>query len=137
MPRRRLPDNVVALRGTLRKNPQRARARRSPAAPGALGEPPAFFTPKERAAWAMLAACAPEGTLGRRDEPLLILAARLYAEIQSRPIGKVPSSHLIRMESMLARLGLSPADAGRVQPPPPENEPNEFDELINPPRRGR
>lgn len=135
MPRHRQPDNLLAFKGTKKRNPARHAECTVPASSDNLGEAPAHFTPEERAAWAWLASCAPERTLGKRDEPTLALAARLWASITARPMDRVRSAETARMESLLARLGLSPADASRVSVPPPPAEENPFAKFTAMPRR--
>jgi hypothetical protein len=136
MPRRRLSESLLTLHGARRKDPQRYRERSIPVPTSALGEAPATFTAAERAAWAMLAACAPDRVLFKRDEPVLALAARLWASIASRPMAQVRSAEVARMESLLARLGMTPSDANRVSVGATP-EPNEFDEFAIQPWKGR
>lgn len=126
MPRHRQPDNLLAFKGSKKRNPARYAPRAEPAASDALGEAPENFTPEERAAWALLAASAPEGTLFKRDEMALALAARLWASIAARPMAQVKPAETKNMHTLLKDLGLTPADASRIPSPPPPAEENPF-----------
>lgn len=134
MPRRRTASNVLTLRGAGKKDPQRMRARdREPVPTRPLGKAPAAFTDAEHAAWAYLAARAPDRVLFFRDEVVLALAARLWASIASRPMHLVRPAEMARMESLLSRMGMTPSDASRVAAFQPAEE-NEFDGLTHGPR---
>lgn len=112
MPAPRKPTTLLQLVGAFDKNPQRARV--DPvSAPLKLAPPrpkPITFAQ----AWNLIAKSCPEGVLAERDRIWLELAAALFVEYRNHGIAELHPAKLSRLTSMLASLGMSPADASRV-----------------------
>ena len=126
MARPRTATEILKARGAFAKNPQRARV--EPVSAGTLRKtPPANLTPDQKHAWRRIAKIAPAGVLQNSDEIMIELAAVLLAEFQADP-GMMPTARLLRLETQLGKLGLSPSDRARVgvEKPP---APNVFDEF--------
>ncbi|MGY6129116.1 hypothetical protein ACW9YV_27790 (plasmid) [Paraburkholderia strydomiana] len=111
MARPRTPTNVLALRGAFDKNPNRAREDAETTGP--IGEPPAYFTREEAAAWDEIVANAPVDVLRNSDRFILELASRLLAEQRVNWLD-FPAARLARLEAMLGKMGLSPSDRAKV-----------------------
>lgn len=79
-------------------------------------------------AWDYIASTAPSGTLFRRDRVYLQVAAELYVVLCTEGAAKMHPARLARLEMMLAKLGLSPADASRVSARPTEPTGSDFDD---------
>lgn len=126
MPARRKSAAVLQLGASFKHNAGRYAGReREPVDTTALGDAPANLTDAERAHWQLLVDAAPVGVLHKRDRPLLVYASRLGAVIDTRgPVG-CKASWLTEYRHCLAKLGLSPSDAPRVQVPMPLNDGSE------------
>lgn len=117
MGRPRTPTNVLDARGAFKKNPQRGAARENEPEPnGDIGEPPQGITLDQHEAWKEIVACAPEGVLCKADRIALRVAATLYAEFIRNP-ADMPAARIARLDSILARFGMTPADRSKVGAP--------------------
>lgn len=116
MARPRTPTNVLELRGAYKKNPQRADERENEPEPKAgIGEAPEWMCSDEKKAWDYIVGIAPIGVLGDSDRAYLEIAAELLALKRRVGVEKVEASKLNRLETMLSKLGLNPADRSRVK----------------------
>lgn len=125
MARPRTASNILELRGSFAHDPSR---RRSDPPSEPLGSAPkqgGNWTFKK--AWAYIASTAPAGTLQKRDRVYLEVAAELYVVFKTQGAANMPAALLARMEMMLSKLGLSPADASRVSAVPPQQR-SDFDD---------
>ena len=126
MARPRTATQLLELRGAFKKDPQRLRV--DPEPTGTLRKkPPANLTTDQKQAWQRIARIAPAGVLQNSDEIMIELASVLLAEFQADP-GMMPTARLLRLETQLGKLGLSPSDRARVGVVKPEPF-NEFDEF--------
>lgn len=129
MARLRTASNVLELRGAFRKNPKRGRARANEPKPTQpLGPPPAALDDVQRQAWHDIAATCPAHVLFRRDRLMVETASRLLAHIRTTPMADIPAAMVARLESHLARLGMTPSDASRVSVMEPRPA-NVFDDV--------
>jgi len=118
---------MLELNGSLRHNPDRARARANEPKPkGELGNPPAYFTASEKRLWRELAKMAHPGVLTCMDRWTVESICILMAKLRARAIKTQELGLLI---SLLARCGFTPADRSRVNVPPAEGGGNEWDEF--------
>jgi hypothetical protein len=125
MPRQRIATNVLELSGAFAKNPNRRRV--DPVTSKPIGRAPKPFPLTFEQAWRYILKCAPEGVLrDDRDRLWVEVVAHLLVEFRADP-AKFHPAKLQRLTSMLAALGMSPADASRVAAPPKAKR-NEFDE---------
>lgn len=123
MGRPKTPSNVLELRGAYKKNPNRKPKDEPPAAAsGDLGEPPAYFNKTQRECWAEIAAKAHAGTICRADSIALEMAAVLLDQFRLYPLD-IPTARIVRLDSILARFGMTPSDRSKVKVPnaPKEN----------------
>src|SRR6185369_3569970 len=116
MARPRTPSNILDLRGAFKKDPQRGRDREDEPEPKApVGDAPEHFTDEQKAAWKYIVGIAPLGVLGDSDRAYLEIAAELFALKRDVGVKEMESSKLNRLETMLSKLGLNPADRSRVK----------------------
>lgn len=111
MPAHRKPTNVLQLNGAFAHDPRRKR--RDPQTHGPIGSAPKQSAITFAQAWKYIAKCAPVGVLADRDRIYLEVAASLFVQFRASPADFHPAK-LARLEMMLAKLGMSPADASRV-----------------------
>lgn len=137
MARPRTATNVLELRGAFKKNPARGRERAHEPKPlGGIGPAPKLEILTFEAAWDLIVATAPPGVLTSRDRLYVRVTAELLALLSEKGAAGVDSAKLTRLEMMLSKLGLNPADASRVKAwsnAPPggsaDNTTNPFDDL--------
>ncbi|MES9885461.1 MAG: hypothetical protein ABW140_01520 [Candidatus Sedimenticola sp. 6PFRAG1] len=112
MARHKTPTNILELRGSFDKNPQRKRLK-EPKPKGKLGTPPRHFDKEQKAAWRELVKIMPDGVAFDSDRWAVEVTVRLMVEL--RNAGSVSAAKISRLETLLARLGLTPADRSKVQ----------------------
>ena len=126
MPRPPTPIAILEARGSLRKNPQRYRARieSQPTARGPLGAPPAHWNidpgcyqhvrhARWRAIWTELDEQLPVGTLKAQDRILIELLVPEIDRMREKPSEMKPVDKT-NLLSMLAKLGMTPVDRVKV-----------------------
>jgi hypothetical protein len=115
MPAHRKPTSMLQLVGAFKHDPKRSRVdpRSSPLKMAPPRPNPITFAQ----AWKLLAKCCPEGVLMDRDRIWLEIAAQLFVEFRNEG-AKMHPAKLSRLTAMLSSLGMSPADASRVNAPP-------------------
>ena len=113
MARPRKPSNVLALNGSFKKHPDRARERgREPQPAGDIGDPPDHLSEGARACWIELVAFCHEGVLCAADRLFLEYGARVLWQLRSSE--EIDPKLAIRFEVVCARLGMTPADRSKV-----------------------
>lgn len=121
MPRARTPTNVLELSGAFKKNPKRGRERADEPEPKAgIGPAPEWLGDAERKAWDYIVGCVMPGVLGDSDRVYLEVAAELLALKRAVGVMEMESAKLNRLEMMLGKLGMNPADRSRVKGKPVE-----------------
>ena len=126
MARPRTPTNVLQLKGSFKKDPQRAREDAETAGP--LSAPPKHLKGEALAAWKEIAKCAPLDVLTDSDRISLELAAQLLAQFRADPI-EFPAAKLVRLEALLGKFGMTPADRAKVSGPKEKPKGNAFADL--------
>ncbi|WP_250491618.1 hypothetical protein [Caballeronia sp. GAWG1-1] len=127
MARPRTPAKVLEMRGSYKRNP--SRRREEPDASGPLGDPPAYFSGAELAAWNDIASGAPRDVLTASDRITVELAARLLADSRVN-WADFTAAKLARLEAMLGKFGMSPADRSKVAVGGKKNADNPFAQLL-------
>lgn len=113
MAKPRTPTNVLALKGSFAKNPDRGRARENePEVVPGIGEPPNDMDPNVRACWVELVMLCAPGVLSVTDRPFMEYAARVFWMIKQP--GPVDLKAGVRFEAIIGKLGMSPADRSKV-----------------------
>ena len=113
MARPRKPTALHLLSGAMDKNPARFQDRlNEPQDDRELGPPPDGSPAPKRVAWEEIARLAP--WLRFADRLAVEVCADLLSLLRIKGAGSMPGSHLGRLETMLGRLGLTPADRSRV-----------------------
>ena len=113
MGRKRKGSAVLELSGAFRRNPARRRGA-EPEGNGPLGSPPDELSERERAAWRMICERSPCGVLTDSDWPLVVVAAKLWAEFMSDSAA-FNAARLTRLHHILADLGMSPPGRGSLE----------------------
>jgi phage terminase small subunit len=116
MGRPRLPTNVLDARGAFKKDPQRAVARADepkPAEGDEIGEPPDWFGPEQFMCWQEIVTLAHGGTLSSADRLIVEHGAQLLAMLRAEQ-WRVHPTIMIRWETVLAKLGMTPSDRSKV-----------------------
>ena len=126
MGRNRTPTNVLELRGALTGKKRTERAQ-EPAPNGDVGSPPKHLTKAQRAAWTEIKRNSPPGVFAKSDPISLEMAAVLVAELREDPKEMI-TSRMARLDSLLSRFGMTPADRSRVTVDK-EDEPDGWDSL--------
>lgn len=111
MARPRKPTNVLELTGAFKKNPQRKRE--DAEAVGALTDAPLHLGGAVLHAWNEIARYAPRDVLTDSDRLSLELAANLLAQFRADPV-EFPAAKLVRLEALLGKFGMTPADRSKV-----------------------
>jgi len=130
MGRPRKPSAMHELSGSFDAHPERKKARElEPKPDGPLGPAPSFFDPNEYtgkrllAIWNEIIAEAPPGVLTISDRKHVELACRLMYRIRS---STAKSGDYSRLDALLGKMGMNPADRSKVSILPsnvPANEP--------------
>jgi hypothetical protein len=115
MPPQRKPLAVLEMNGSLKKNPKRY-ADRVPEEPGKpLGPPPEAFTLELKSIWKELAHTAPKGVLHRSDRIAVEMACMVINRMRTT---KIVASEFTLLRTLLASLGMTPADRAKIAPAP-------------------
>ena len=122
----RKATSVLEARGAFVKDPQR---RREPEPENAnpLGAPPDYLTPEQARAWLDVATTCAPGVLTESERLLVEMLSVVIAEFRD-PTTKTNTAVMGKIESMLGRLGMTPADRQRVAVPRVKDA-SEFDDL--------
>jgi len=121
----RKATSVLEARGSFKKDPQRTREP-EPTNSNPIGNAPAYFSQIQREVWHDFVTDAPPGVLSASERTLVEMIVRLKAEIIEGD--EVKTALFGRLESLIARCGMTPADRPRVGVAPPKDA-NDFDDI--------
>lgn len=114
MARPRTPTNVLKLRGADKVHPERMKERADEPKPKSpLGSAPRHLNDAARKCWNEIKRLAPEGVFGNCDRWAVEIAAVLMAEFREMPL-EMPAARLARLDALLGRFGMTPADRSKV-----------------------
>ena len=111
MARPRKPTNVLELTGAFKKDPQRKRE--DAQAAGELTDAPPHINGAVLHAWNEIVKYAPLQVLTESDRLSIELAANLLAQFRDNPI-EFTAAKLVRLEALLGKFGMTPADRSKV-----------------------
>lgn len=111
MARPRTPTNVLDARGSFKKHPERKRQDADSVGP--LSAAPDHINGPVLNAWNEIARCAPLDVLTDSDRISLELAANLLAQFRADPT-EFAAAKLVRLEALLGKFGMTPADRAKV-----------------------
>lgn len=112
MARPRKPTNVLKITGAAQAHPERIRARaEEPIDDRPLGPPPEWLRPDQKVAWLEIERLAP--WLAQADRLAVEVTAVLLVTFRVAQSSMTPAL-VTRLEAMLGRLGLTPADRSKV-----------------------
>lgn len=126
MARPRTPTNVLDARGAFKTHPERKR--QDAEASGELSAPPLHLTGSTLGAWHEIVACAPRDVITESDRLSLELMASLLAEFRQSP-ADFTAAKLVRLEALLGKFGMTPADRAKVGWKPEKPKGNPFADL--------
>lgn len=126
MARPRTATALLDARGAFKKNPGRARSNEPEVKSALPADPPLFLTSTEKDCWREVIRIAPAGVLTGADVVSVELAARLIAEMRTS-FSDMPAARLVRLDSMLQKLGLSPSGRASLTVDKPKE--NDFDDV--------
>ncbi|MBB5420794.1 hypothetical protein [Paraburkholderia atlantica] len=127
MARPRTPAKVLEMRGAYKRNP--GRRREEPATAGPIGDAPDYFNAAELVAWFDITSWAPRDVLTASDRLTVELAARLLADSRAN-WAEFTAAKLARLEAMLGKFGMSPADRSKVMGGGQKKADNPFARLL-------
>lgn len=108
----RKPSAIHEVLGSYTRNPGRKR-KNEPAPRMGIGDFPENASADPAECWREICSHICPGVLGNSDRFAVEIAARCLAEYRSAP-ELYPAAKLKILESMLTRLGMTPADRSRV-----------------------
>jgi hypothetical protein len=113
----RKPTIVHELSGAFKKNPQRGKNRLNEPVPRAgIGPAPSHLDDAEQLAWDEIVNILPGGVAYDSDRLALEMTAVLLVRFR-RDKSDIPAALFGRLESMLGRFGLTPADRSKILVP--------------------
>lgn len=102
------------MNGAFKRNPSRGKARENEPKPnGEIGDPPDHMPANVAECWREIVGFAHPGVLCKADRLIVEHAARILSLLRAEQWGGNPAL-LIRFESVLGKLGMSPADRSKV-----------------------
>jgi len=122
MGRPRKSTQLLEASGAFKNHPDRRRI--DPATSGDIGDPPKHLTQREQDTWKEIVNLAIPGVLTLHDRVAVEMATRLLAEFRTDS-QSFTAAKLARLEAMLGRFGMTPADRSRVSARLP-SQPNPF-----------
>lgn len=111
MARPRKPTNVLEMSGAFKKDPQRKRQDAETSGP--LGKAPSHINGAVLNAWNEIVKSAPREVLTGSDALAIEVAANLLAQFRDDPV-EFPAAKLVRLEALLGKFGMTPADRAKV-----------------------
>lgn len=116
----RKPSNVLALKGSFKKNPYRGAARANEPKPaGVIGDAPAHLNESEKACWGDIVKLCHAGSLCRSDRLIVEHGSRILSALRASA-EYTDTKLMVRLECVLGKLGMSPADRSRISIKPKE-----------------
>lgn len=129
MPRQRLTNEMAALKGADKKDPQRFRDRKkSPKSELPLGNAPDDFDAGQQKAWFELSAYSIPGTLTGADRVALETASVLLAEFRANRADFAAAKYG-RLFQYLSAFGMTPVDRQKLGASKDDGESNPFDAI--------
>lgn len=111
MARPRTPTNVLDARGSFKKHPERKR--QDAEVSGPLAASPDHINGAVLNAWNEIVDSAPLDVLTNSDRISLEIAANLLAQFRAAPT-EFTAAKLVRLEALLGKFGMTPADRAKV-----------------------
>ena len=129
MARPRTPTAELEARGGFLKHPERKSARAGEPKPtGELGDPPEELNRDEKKVWREVAALIPPGVAKNSDRIAMELIACLLGKFRRN---RASVGEINQLLSLLAKMGMTPADRSRVVAVLPESQSeNLWDRLL-------
>lgn len=130
MARPRKASNVLQLKGSFKKNPDRGRERENePTLKAGIGKAPESMGAAEKLMWDEIVSLAPLGVLGDSDRLVVECIAELMVMKRTLGMSEFPPPLLGRLEAMLGKIGFTPSDRSKIKVAPKDVAKNPFDNL--------
>ena len=128
MARPRKPSATLELTGAYKKNSQR-RHKLEPRPEDGPGDPPLFMSFDEQEIWREIIAMCEPGVFGPSDRVALEIVTKLFYEFRFS-YDTFTAAKLNRLETFLARFGMTPSDRSKVavKPKPKKSLYEELDD---------
>jgi len=111
----RKPSNVLELKGSFKKDPKRGAARANEPVPvGEIGKPPAHLSESELVCWHEILKLCHAGSLCASDALVIEHGSRILSALRASE-EYADTKLMVRFETVLGKLGLTPADRSKVQ----------------------
>jgi hypothetical protein len=127
MARPRTPTEVLDLKGSFDKHPERRREV-GPKSTSPLGEPPTYFNTGEAVCWYELAQDTPPGVLTGSDRWTVEAACRLMAKFRA---DWLTGAEFGQLNGLLSKMGKTPSDRSKIHGTAPEETASPYDEFLN------
>ena len=122
--RPRTPTNVLALKGSYKKNPDRLKEREGEVQNvNPVGDPPEELTDAEKVCWRTFVKESIPGVLGEADRVAIAQASILLAKCKAK---EAPITEQNLLFKFLSQFGMLPADRSKISVPQAKPK-NEFD----------
>lgn len=129
MARPRKPTNVLELKGAFNHNPDRGRARENEPEPEApISDAPGYFNEVQAEAYRELVRKAHRGVLCDADSVAVEAGAVLLARLRTST-EEFTAGEFGRLEAILGKLGMTPADRSKVSAPKKAKHGDPLDEF--------
>lgn len=117
---------MLDARGSFKKHPERKRQDAETSGP--LGAAPKHINGAVLNAWNEITSSAPREVLTGSDRISVELAANLLAQFRDDPV-EFTAAKLVRLEALLGKFGMTPADRAKVGGKKKEPKGNPFADL--------
>jgi hypothetical protein len=115
MGRPRTPTKILEFSDSVKKHPERMRARENEPEPEiGLGLPPRYMDEALQARWTELQEIVPAGVLSRMDGPAAEVLCQLWVKMQR---GEAQVSDRRLLSSLFFKFGLTPSDRSKTRKP--------------------
>ena len=126
MARPRTSAAVLEMKGSFKKDPQRAREDAKVNKP--IGEPPKTLTPFQLKIWKEIVSKIPHGIAGDADESIVEMVVILFSEFRENSAEFTAAKYGV-LHRLLSDLGMTPQGRAKIGAAPKAKSSNPFDEL--------
>lgn len=121
----RTPTNILKLRGSDKKHPERIKARENePVNTQPIGDPPDWLSDPEKEAWQIIVDECIDGVLGKADRIAVACASQLLAVSVA---GLAAHQEKVLLHRYLGQFGMLPGDRSKISIAKKKPK-NEFDD---------
>lgn len=124
MARPRTPTNVLDLRGSFKRHPERKRTG-EPKPAGKIGAAPAGLDAQQKKCWREIVKDCPPNVLTNADRWAVEICAVLMARFR---VGEATGAEVGHLRALLGQLGMTPSERAKlsIEPPKPKDDWEDF-----------